>query len=304
MDEKVVIAGPASQALAVKVAELLQAKTFSCETKTFPDGENYLRIELDDEAQLKGKDVIIIQTTSSNDLGNQNHRIMELIMMISAVKRIGAAKIRVVVPYLAYGRQHLVFRPGESAFIIEILKWIVAAGATEFYCIDVHDPSVLEALPIPVHNLDPMFTIAKEFKKFNIMNPVVVCPDKGAYERSRIFASALGNDVPIEHFNKRRDVKTGQINMDGKMHVQGKDVIIADDIIATGGTMASAIAIAKKSGAKSIYAIGTHSLLLKNAVYTLLKAGTNKILGTDTLDTSVYQVSMANIIAEAIEKNP
>jgi ribose-phosphate pyrophosphokinase len=300
--EQIVIVGPASQGLAVKTAQLLKAKTYTTESKVFPDGEVYLRIECEKDEDLKDKDVIIIQTTGAGPNSSQNQRIMELIMMISAAKRAQAAKIRVVVPYFAYSRQDKAFRPGESVFAEELCRWIEAAGATEFYSIDIHAPSIYNVFSIPAFNLDPMAVLADEIKKRGITDPVVVCPDKGAYERSRAFAKCMGETTPVEQFQKKRDVKTGEITMDGELHVKDKDVIIADDIIATGGTMALAIEIAKKTGAKSVYAVGTHPLLIKNAVFKLLSSGTDVIIGTDTLDSPSMQASMASVIANGLKK--
>lgn len=302
--EKIVIVGPSSQGLAVQVAKLLNAKKFSTETKVFPDGECYLRIELKEEAIIKGKDVIIIHTTGASAAANQNQRFIELIMLISAVKRMEAAKIRVVVPYFAYSRQDKVFRPGESILAEELCRLIQAAGATEFYSVDLHNPDILKVFTIPAYSLDPMHALAEEAKKMNIPNPIVVCPDKGAYERSRDFAKYLGEGIQVEQMQKKRDVVTGEIKMEGAANVNGKDVIIADDIIATGGTMALAIDLSKKNGAKSVYAFGTHPLLIKNAVVTLLNAGTDKIIGTDTLDSSAMTVSMAKVIADGILSHP
>jgi len=302
MEDQIVIAGPTSQRLALKVAELLHARIVTTENKVFADGECYLRVDVEKDDEFKGKDIIIIQTMGANSNGDQNLHIMELIMMIGAVKRMKASKIRVVVPYFAYSRQDKAFRPGECIFAEEILKWIEMAGATEFYTIDVHADSIFEILKIPAYNLDPMEVLAKELAKRS-KDPIVICPDKGAYERSRKFAGYLGKDVQVIQFIKKRDVKTGKITMEGDLPIQGKDVIIADDIIASGGTMAKAIEIVKKAGAKSIYSVGTHPLMLKNAVFNLIKAGATDIIGTDTIDSAFMQVSIAEVISKAIKSN-
>ncbi len=303
MTNQIVIAGPASQGLAVNLATYLNAPIYTTENKVFPDGECYLRIDIEDDAVLENKDVIIIQTTGANAAGDQNQRIMELMMMISAAKRACAAKIRVVMPYFAYSRQDKAFRPGECLFATEILRWIEIAGASEFYTIDIHAEKIFEAVDIPTFNLDPMEVLAQIVKKRDIKNPIVICPDKGAYDRSRAFARYLGDEIPVVQFNKTRDVKTGEITMEGNIDVNGREVIIADDIIATGGTMARALGIAKKAGAKSIYAVGTHPLLSKNAIFKLKKAGTTEIIGSDSIDSIAMQASMAEVIGKAIEKN-
>lgn len=297
-----VVAGPASQSLAVKIANFLDASLISTEYKRFPDGENYLRLNIEDENLLSNQDVIIVQTTAASANSDQNQRILELIMMISAVKRLNPSHLRVVVPYLAYSRQDKVFRPGESTIVTEILRWIELAGATEFYTVDVHAPKVFEVLSIPSFNVDPMQVLANACKERGLNNPVVICPDKGAYNRSRAFAKYLGENVPVVQFEKKRDVKTGEISMVGDIDVKGREVIIADDIIATGGTMARAIQIAKEGGATTIYAVGTHPLLIGNAVVKLLSAGTTEIIGTDALDSIAMQVSLAETIGREIKK--
>jgi ribose-phosphate pyrophosphokinase len=301
--DKIVVVGPASQSLAFKVAQLLNAPTIHTETKTFPDGENYLRLVIEDESIIAGKDVIVIQTLGASALGKQNQRFMELIMMISAVKRMGAAKCRVVVPYMAYARQSKVYRPGESIFANDVCRMIQSAGATEFYVVDVHHPGALKAFTIPHYNLKPMKLLALELKRCGVTNPVVICPDAGALQRSNDLVNALGEGAQIVQFEKHRDPLNGQVSMAGTMPDNVGAVIIADDIIATGGTMAKAIEIAKQSGAEKIYAVGTHAILIGNAVYTLLEAGVDKIIGTDTMDTYAYQVSMAELIGEALVKH-
>ncbi len=304
MSDQIIIAGPASQSLGVKVGNILGAEVISCETKRFPDGECYLRVDLENEEKVKGKDAVIIQTTGASARGDQNRHYMELIMIISAVKRMGAGKIKVIMPYMAYSRQDKVFRPGECKFAVDLLKVIEHAGADEFYTIDIHAPKVFEEISIPAHNLDPMKALADEVNKRGVKNPVVICPDKGAYNRSRDFAKYLGNEVPVAQFEKKRDVKTGEVTMEASddINIDGMEAIIADDIIATGGTMSLAIQYAKKFGAKEIYAVGTHPLLIKTATYKLLSAGTEEIIGTDTLDSPVMTVSMAQVIADGLKK--
>lgn len=301
-NEKIVVVGPASQLLAMKTAKKLGAETVDCDFKTFPDGETYLRIKLDSEEQMADKEVVIIQSTGKSTRGDQNKHIIQLFNMISACKRMKPAKIKVVIPYLAYARQDKVFRPGECLFAQTLLKMIEDAGADEIFVIDVHAPEALEILSIPYHNLDPMKALADYMKNsLDIKNPIVVSPDKGAVERSSAFARHFGDDVRVEVFSKERDVVTGDIKMTGELKVKDKDVIIADDIIATGGTMSKAIKISKSSGARTVYAVGTHPLMIKNAVTRIMDAGTNVIVGTDTIENPVPLVTMADLIAEAIE---
>ena len=300
--KKILIVGPSSQILGVKIANELGIESLNTEFKTFPDGENYLRINIEDETKIMGKEVIIVQSTGPSSSGNQNSRLFELLMMISTVKRMGAAKIIVIIPYLAYARQDKVFRPGECVFANVILSIIDSMRIDELYVCDVHAPKVLQDLICnKVVNIDTMKILAEYIKDLGAKDIVVVSPDKGAVERSKAFAKYFGEDVPVDFFEKKRDVKTGDITMTGKLSLQGKDVVISDDIIATGGTMASAIKLSKESGANKVYAVASHALLLQNAKFRILNAGADDIIGTDSIDNEAAKVSLAKAIADYLK---
>ncbi len=299
--EKILIVGPASQILGVKIAQELSIEAINTEIKKFPDGENYLRINLEDETIIADKKVIIIQSTGPSSSGNQNSRLMELFMIIDSVKRMGAAKIVIVVPYLAYARQDKIFRPGESQFANVIFRILNSFGLDELYTVDIHAPEIMDECACKAVNIDSMKLLADYIKSKGAKDIVVVSPDKGATDRSKTFANHFGENIPIEIFDKERDVKTGEIQMSGALNLKGKDVVISDDIIATGGTMATAIKLAKESGANKIFAVATHALLLGQAKFRILKAGADEIIGTDSIDNEVCQVSLAKIIADYLK---
>ncbi|MHA1293324.1 MAG: ribose-phosphate diphosphokinase [Promethearchaeota archaeon] len=299
--EKILIVGPSSQILGIKIAQELNIKYFNTETKTFPDGENYLRINIENEEILEGKEVIIVQSTGPSTNGNQNARLFELFMMIDAVKRMEAKKIIVIIPYLAYARQDKIFRAGECQFANLVLKFIDLMKIDELYVVDIHAPKVLEDLKCKTINIDSMQILADYIKSLGAKDIVVVAPDKGAIKRSKAFAKYFGENVPVDYFEKKRDVKTGEITMSGKLSLKNKDVVISDDIIATGGTMATAIKLSKDSGANKIFAVATHALLLQNARYRILKAGADEIIGTDSIDNEASKVSLAKVIANYIK---
>jgi ribose-phosphate pyrophosphokinase len=146
-----------------------------------------------------------------------------------------------------------------------------------------------------------MKILAEYIKSLGAKDIVVVSPDKGAVERSKAFAQHFGDDIPVDYFEKSRDVKTGEITMTGKLSLKDKDVVVSDDIIATGGTMATAIKLAKESGARKIYAVATHALLLQNARFRILEAGADEIIGTDSIDNEVSKVSLAKLIANYLK---
>ncbi len=296
--EKILIVGPASQILGIRIAQELNIRYFNTESKTFPDGENYLRINLDNESLIEGKEVIIVQSTGPSSSGNQNARLFELLMMIDSVKRMGAEKIVVVIPYLAYARQDKIFRPGESKFANLIFRLIDSMRIDEVCVVDVHAPKILEEIQCKWINIDSMKVLADYIKSLDVKDIVVVAPDKGAVERSKAFAKHFGEDVPVEYFEKIRDVKTGEITMTGKLNLKNKDVVISDDIIATGGTMAKAIKLSKDSGANRVFAVATHALLLQNAKFRIVKAGADDIIGTDSIDNEASKVSLSKAIVD------
>jgi len=299
--KRILIVGPASQILGVKIAQELEIDSINTEIKKFPDGENYLRINIEDETIISGKEVIIVQSTGPSASADQNARLLELFMMIDSVKRMGAVKIIVVVPYLAYARQDKLFRPGESQFGKVILRLINALSIDEFYTVDIHAPLIMEECLCKAINIDSMKLLADYVKSKGAKDIVVVSPDKGAIERSSAFAKHFGEDIPVELLEKERNVKTGEIEMSGTLNLKDKDVVIADDIIATGGTMATAIKIAKESGARKVFAVATHALLLQQAKFRIIKAGADEIIGTDSIDNEASKVSLAKIIADYLK---
>ncbi len=296
--EKILIVGPASQILGIKIAQELNIRYFNTESKTFPDGENYLRINVDNESLIEGKEIIIVQSTGPSSSENQNARLFELLMMIDSVKRMGANKIVVVIPYLAYARQDKIFRPGESKFANLILRLIDYMRIDEVYVVDIHAPKILEEIQCKWINIDSMKVLADYIKSLDVKDLVVVAPDKGAVERSKAFAKHFGENVPVEYFEKIRDVKTGEITMTGKLNLKNRDVVVSDDIIATGGTMAKAIKLSKDSGANRVFAVATHALLLQNAKFKIIKAGADEIIGTDSIDNETSKVSLSKAIAD------
>ncbi|MHA2037304.1 MAG: ribose-phosphate diphosphokinase [Promethearchaeota archaeon] len=298
---KILIAGPSSQILGVRIAQELGIEAINTETKLFPDGENYVRINIEDETLIAEKEVIIVQSTGPSSNGNQNNRLMELFMMIDSVKRMGAKSIIVVAPYLAYARQDKVFRPGESLFANVVFRFINSLGIDELYTVDIHAQHVLKECTCKTVNIDSMKLLADYIKSKGAGDIVVVSPDKGAIERSKAFARHFGENVPVKVFEKTRDLKTGEIKMSGELSLEGKNVVIADDIIATGGTMATAIKLARESGANKIYAVATHALLLDQAKYRILKAGADEIIGTDSIDNEACKVSLSKIIADYLK---
>lgn len=307
-----IIGGSASQKLAANVAKELGDSLCPIETKKFPDGERYLRIkgEVAEEA-------VIIQSTGYP----QDENLIELLFIIKTLKDMGVEKLKVVIPYFGYGRQEKRFKSGESISAQVIANIIEDAGADEIISVNLHEDSVRDFFNIPTKNISAMEAIAEYIDSIS-KDPIIIAPDKGALNFAEEIAKIL--DCSCTYMNKVRlgpdkvetkiadircdfsanDPKLAQLNKTEKKvsidSVKGKEAIIIDDIIATGGTIVNAIGILKDQGAKSVSVCCVHPILVNDAVLKIYAAGAKSIAGTDTLKSEVSCISIAKIIAKSL----
>jgi ribose-phosphate pyrophosphokinase len=289
----IVVPGPASQSLGEKVAESLNAKIVHVNLKNFPDGEYSLRFEGD----LAGEDVVVVQTTEKP----QDTNVMQLLLMLDAAKDLGAKKVTAVVPYLAFARQDKRFLGGEAVSAQTLVKLIEACKVDRFVTVNIHAKKILDNFSVPTANLSAITLLAEHFKTRGLDGAFSLSPDKGAVglaeEADRVLGGGCG------WLRKERDRYTGEIQVEEKrLGVQGRDVIVFDDIISTGGTIARAIKMLKSQGARRVYAACVHALLIGKAKTKILESGAEEIVGTDSLKTSVNTVSLAPLIAEALAR--
>jgi ribose-phosphate pyrophosphokinase len=289
----IVVQGPASQDLGRKVAEILRARIVSAVFKTFPDGESYLR--LDDD--VNGEEVAIVQTTGPP----QDRHIMQLFLMADAAKDLGAKRVTAVVPYLAYARQDKRFLPSEAISIETLIKLIEASGTDRFLTVNIHMESVLKKFRISAENLSAITLLAEHFKKKGLAGAFSLAPDKGALELAKEADQVL--DGGCGWLLKERDRLTGEIRVEEKsFDVEGRDVIVFDDIISTGGTIATAVEMLKSQGARRVFAACAHPLLIGQARKKIMQCGAEEIIGTDCVPSKVSLVSVAPLIAKALVK--
>ncbi|MEM2906726.1 MAG: ribose-phosphate diphosphokinase [Candidatus Odinarchaeota archaeon] len=285
----IIVPGPASQILGVKVARLLKSEVVNVNFKDFPDGETYVRVE----GELNNKDVLLIQSTYSP----QDKNLIQLFLLIDAVKQMNPARLRLVIPYFAYARQDKQFKKGEPLSIKVIENILEYLGVDELYTIDLHEPRVLDYLKIKAKDLSAMRLFGEYFKKRNLSKPLIIAPDDGAIHRAETVAKVLGSEYVS--FDKFRDKDTGEITMDyKKLNVKDRDAVIVDDIISTGGTMIKAIQMIKSQGGNNVYVAATHTILIGEARSKILSAGAADIIGTDTIPSEISVVSVAPLIAE------
>lgn len=285
------ILGPASQGLGKKIAELLKVKTIDVVFKRFPDGENYIRLE----GEVENEEVAIVQTTSPP----QDSHLLQLFLMADTAKDLGAKKVVAVIPYLAYSRQDKRFLPGEAWSIETIAKLSKTAGVDGLLTVNVHEGKVLKKFPFPARSISAMPLLAEYFKGKGLQGAFALAPDEGAKEYAITADKILHGGYGWRH--KMRDRFTGEISFrDDKFDVKGKDAIIFDDIISTGGTTAAAVKMLKDQGAKRVYSACVHPLLIGEAEKKILDNGAEEIVGTDCVPSRVSKVSVAPLIANAL----
>jgi len=287
----IVIPGPASRELGQKVAKLTNSKILTAISKTFPDGESKIRLE----GSVEGEEVVIVQSTEPP----QDTHLMQLLLMIDTAKDLGAEKVVAVVPYLAYARQDKRFLSGEAISIETVIKLLEVVGTDRFLTMNTHEKSVLSKFTVPAENLSAMRLLAEHFSAEGFDGAFSLAPDEGAVELAREAENVLKGG--FGWLKKERDLYTGEISVEAKKFaISGQDVVIFDDIISTGGTVADSVRIVKKQGAKRVYAACAHPLLIDEAQNRILTTGAEGIVGTDCISSPVSVVSVAPVIAAAL----
>ena len=287
----IVIPGPASQDLGRKVADMLKSRIVSVVFKTFPDGESYVRLK----GNVKDEEVVIVQTTGPP----QDVHIMQLFLMVDAAKDLGAEKVIAVVPYLAYARQDKRFLPSEAVSIETFIKLIEASGIDRFLTVNIHEEGALKKFSVPAGNLSAMTLLAEYFKKKGLAGAFSLAPDRGALKLAKEANKVLNGGCGW--LRKERDRLTREIRVEEKkLDIKGRDIIVFDDIISTGGTIATAANMLKEQGARKVYAACAHPLLVGEAQKKIMQSGAEEIVGTDCVPSPVSVVSVAPLIAEAL----
>ena len=251
------------------------------EIRKFPDGEKYVRVS------GEGDEAIVVQSTYFP----QDEHLIELLLLGDALKEKGFKKLIAVVPYLAYSRQDRVTKDGEPISVRAIMR-AIGIYYDELYVFDLHNPKTVEFFPKMAVNLSPARAIAEYFKD-KLREGIVLAPDRGALERARAVAEILG--VEFSYFEKKRisptEVQMTPVDID----VEGKNVLIVDDIISTGGTMVRAANILRKMVAKKIYVVATHGVFAEGAIERVGKA-VDELAVTNTIPTPVSKISIVEDI--------
>ena len=286
-----VIGGGASKDLARRLARRLRAVYIETETKIFPDGESKITLQ-----KITKKSVILVVQSTYPPVDTN---MLQALSIISQVRKI-SSRTYAIIPYMGYARQDKQFLSREVITMSVVAKMLQSAGAKKVIVVDIHSNTALNHFNIPTENISAIPELAKYFKKLNLKNPLVVSPDAGGSSRSKKFASLLKSDFIV--LKKHRDRKTGRVNIQTtKADVQGKDLIIVDDMISTGGSVIKAAQFLKKQKCKRVFVACTHGLLVGDAEKKIRKAGVSRIISTNTIPGNTSKVDVSGILAKSVQ---
>ncbi|MCT4594040.1 MAG: ribose-phosphate diphosphokinase [Anaeromicrobium sp.] len=294
-----VFAGNASKELASKICQELEIELGDAHVGTFSDGE----ISVNINETVRGADVFVIQSTCEP----VNNNLMELLIMVDALKRASAGRINAVIPYYGYARQDRKAKARDPITAKLVADLITAAGADRVLTMDLHAAQIQGYFEIPLDHLLGVPILAKHFKERGIEDLVVVSPDLGSVTRARNFAGYL--DAPIAIIDKRRPKANVSEVMNIIGDIEGKNVILIDDMIDTAGTITNAASALKEFGAKDVYACCTHPVLSGPAIERINNSAIDELVILDTIELdenkkikNINSLSVAGIFAEAIKR--
>ena len=285
-----VIAGNASRDLAKRIARRLKAPYIEAQTKIFPDGESKITF-----SSIPKKSIILVVQSTYPPVDTN---LLQTLAIISQARK-ASSKIYAIMPYMGYARQDRQFLSGEVVTMSIVAKMLQAAGAKKVIVVDIHSKTALNHFKIPTVNVSAIPELAKYFKKLKIKKPLVVSPDTGGSSRAKKFASLLNTDFIT--LKKSRNRNTGKVQIQSsKVDVRGRDLVVIDDIISTGGSIIKATQFLKKQKCKRVFVACTHGLFVGDAERKIKKAGVSKIISTNTIPRSTSKVDMAGVIAKSI----
>jgi len=295
-----IFAGNANKELALKICNELNLPLGAAEVDSFSDGE--IAVNIDES--VRGADVYVIQSTSPPLV---NRYLMELLILIDALKRASARRITAVIPYYGYARQDRKAKARDPISAKLVANLITTAGADRVLTMDLHAAQIQGYFDLPVDHLLGVPILADYFKTLNLEDVAVVSPDLGSVTRARKFADLI--DASLAIIDKRRPKANVSEVMNIIGDVNGKNVILIDDMIDTGGTIAQAAKALKEFGAKDVYACCTHPVLSGPAVERLENSVIKELVVLDTIllpeEKKIKRMkvlSVAPIFAEAINR--
>jgi len=300
-DSLMVFSGNANEQLAKQVAKHLNIKLGKATVGSFSDGETMVELL----ENVRGKDVFILQSISRPT----NDNLMEIMVMVDALRRSSAARITAAIPYLGYSRQDRRPRSARVAITAKVVAtMLTSVGVNRLLTMDLHSDQIQGFFEIPVDNIYATPVLLDDLIKQKHKNAVIVSPDVGGVVRARACAKILGSDLAI--IDKRRPTPNVSEVMNIIGDVQDRTCIIIDDIVDTANTLCEAALALKKHGAKKVVAYATHPIFSGDAINSINNSELDEIVITDTITLEqnaqktkkIRQLSVAELLAETIRR--
>jgi ribose-phosphate pyrophosphokinase len=293
-----IFSGTSNEPLARAICKSIGMELGRCDIKPFPDGETFVKIE----ENVRGEEVFIVQPTSPPT----NHNLMELFIMIDALRRASAKRITAVLPFYGYARQDRKDQPRVPITAKLVANLLVAAGANRILTIDLHAQQIQGFFDIPVDHLYAAPVMYEYLRRKNLKDLVVVSPDVGGLKMAHAYSQVLEAGLAI--VAKRRKSATEVESMAVIGDIKGKNILLVDDLTETAGTLTQASSLLKKKGAKAILACVSHAILNEIGIERLRKSGIDELITTDTVQrppidgVKIVTLSVAGLLGEAIKR--
>jgi ribose-phosphate pyrophosphokinase len=293
-----IFAGTSNLPLAKSICSSIGLELGKCTVSSFPDGETFVKIE----ENVRGEDVFLIQSTSPPS----NHHLMEMFILMDALRRASASRITAVLPFYGYARQDRKDQPRVPITAKLVANLLVAAGANRVLAMDLHAQQIQGFFDIPVDHLYAAPVMYDYIKQKQLSDLVVVSPDVGGLKMAHAYSQVLGAGLAI--VAKRRKNATEIESMTVIGEIKGNNILMVDDLTETAGTLTTASALLKKEGAKSIYACVSHAILNDLGIERLRKSNIDELITTDTVlrpaidGVKITTLSVAGLLGEAIKR--
>ena len=291
-----IFAGTSNPWLSERIASYLKMKLGEVVINQFPDGEVFIKIK----ENIRGRDVFVVQSTCAP----ANENIMQLLIMIDAMKRASAARITAVIPFYGYARQDRKDQPRVPITAKLVANLLVAAGANRLLTVDLHAQQIQGFFDIPVDHLYAAPVIVNYLREKKLKNPVVVSPDVGGVKAAHAYSQMLDCGLAIIAKERKSATEVDSLTLVGD--VQGCDAVMVDDLVSTAGTICSAAKLLKEHGTRDVYAAITHGTITSKGVERLKTSAIKELIVTDTvpaIDAKGFPVtvlSVAELLGEAI----
>jgi ribose-phosphate pyrophosphokinase len=293
-----IFSGTSNEPLARSICDAIGIALGKCTIRPFPDGETFVKVE----ENVRGQDVFVVQPTSPPS----NHHLMELFIMIDALRRASAARITAVLPFYGYARQDRKDQPRVPITAKLVANLLVASGANRILTMDLHAQQIQGFFDIPVDHLYAAPVMYDYLKKKKLPDLVVVSPDVGGLKMAYAYSQILGASLAI--VAKRRVSASEVESMAVIGEVRGKNVLLVDDLTETAGTLTEAAALLKKKGARRLLACVSHAILNDTGISRLRKSTIDELITTDTVQrpaiegVNITTLSVAGLLGEAIKR--